>query len=100
MIKKLMVLLITLTAFAYTQNYSEFEKSDNYGENFTQSDTVLISQLLESPDKYVGKKVLVKGVITDVCKKRGCWMNLASDEDFQEITIKTNLTALTSPPIK
>jgi hypothetical protein len=40
------------------------------------------------PNSYIGKRVLVKGMVVDVCSTRGCWMNIASDEAFEVIQIK------------
>lgn len=41
-----------------------------------------------TPEKYVGKKVLVQGLVIDVCSARGCWMDLASDVLFQKMQVK------------
>ncbi len=42
----------------------------------------------EAPDDYVGKVVKVEGLITEVCPKRGCWINVAGDKEFQTIKVK------------
>lgn len=47
-----------------------------------------ISDILAAPEKYVGKTVLVKGMVVDVCAKRGCWIDIASDKAFEKIQIK------------
>ncbi len=44
-------------------------------------DYTLISDILAAPDKFEGKRVLVKGPAVAVCEKRGCWVNLKSDKD-------------------
>jgi hypothetical protein len=49
---------------------------------------VKLSELLAKPDEYVGKAVTVEGLVTDVCPKRGCWIRLAGDKEFQTITFK------------
>jgi hypothetical protein len=59
-----------------------------YGEPLTGSKVTAISKLLGDPESYVGQTVRVKGVITGVCEKRGCWVTLASDEEFEELRIK------------
>lgn len=51
-------------------------------------DITKISEILAHPDKFLGKKVLVKGVVVGVCEHRGCWMRLASDKPHQTIRIK------------
>ncbi len=63
-------------------------KGKTYGEPLTGSDVTQISVLLDDPEPYVGKTVRVEGVITGVCEKRGCWVTLASDEEFEELRIK------------
>ena len=60
----------------------------DYGEPLTLTEITKISKILETPEDFVGKKVLVNGTVTSVCSKRGCWMNLASDKAFEQIQIK------------
>ena len=88
MFSKIVGLLLILVTFLGAQNYSPVENPENLGSDISMKDTVLISSLLENPEKYLGKEVLVKGMITEVCKKRGCWMKLSSDKEFQDIMIK------------
>jgi hypothetical protein len=59
-----------------------------YGKAPGAGDPVKLSELLASPDTYVGKTVKVEGIITDVCAKRGCWMAIAGDKEFQSIRFK------------
>lgn len=62
--------------------------SDNYGKGVTMEKATLISQILDNPDKYVGKEVRVNGLIVEVCSRRGCWIELASDRPFEKMRIK------------
>jgi len=59
-----------------------------YGEQPTLSDTTLISTILSDPDAYVGQRVLVAGTVVEVCEKRGCWLQLASDREFETMRVK------------
>jgi len=61
-----------------------------YGRPLTAQDTIPIAELLENPDPYLGKIVRVQGLVTGVCEKRGCWMTLAGEGDFEEIRIKVD----------
>ena len=61
-----------------------------YGKGVAAGDVVAVSELIAHPEAYVGKTVRVEGLITDVCPKRGCWMNLAGDKEFQTIRIKVD----------
>lgn len=61
-----------------------------YGKGVAAGDVVAVSELIAHPEAYVGKTVRVEGLITDVCPKRGCWMNLAGDKEFQTVRIKVD----------
>jgi hypothetical protein len=45
----------------------------------------------------VGKTVKVEGLITDVCSKRGCWIKLGGDKEFQTITFKVDDGVISFP---
>jgi len=59
-----------------------------YGEPLSRMDSIKISELIAHSDKYAGQTVRVEGLVTGVCEKRGCWMSLASDKEFEEVRIK------------
>jgi hypothetical protein len=59
-----------------------------YGKGVSEATPVKLSELMAKPDAYVGKVVKVEGLVTDVCPKRGCWINLAGDKEFQTIKVK------------
>ena len=62
----------------------------SYGEAITLQDTTLVSQILADPDAYVGERVLVAATVVDVCENRGCWLELASDAEFDKIRVKVD----------
>lgn len=59
-----------------------------YGKALTLKQTTKISAILADPEKYNGKKVKVEGAVVGVCEKRGCWIRLASDKEFETIQFK------------
>jgi len=59
-----------------------------YGKGVTLKEVTKISTIFENPEEYTGKKVVVEGMIVDVCSKRGCWMEIASDKEFEKIRVK------------
>lgn len=59
-----------------------------YGTGVSGATPVKLSELMAKPDAYVGKVVKVEGLITEVCPKRGCWINVAGDLEFQTIKVK------------
>jgi len=65
-------------------------ETTRYGEGVTLSEPVAIATLLSEPDGYVGKKIRIDGVVTGVCKKRGCWMQVTDPESGQGVRIKVD----------
>jgi hypothetical protein len=59
-----------------------------YGKEITLKEPTRVSDIVANPEKYNGKRVLVEGAVVDVCKKRGCWIKLASDREFESIRFK------------
>lgn len=90
MLRTILIAIIVLASIAVGQNFKTLENSQKFGQSISSKDTILVSALMNNPEKFIGKDVLVKGMITNVCKKRGCWMDLASDKEFQKVTIKVN----------
>jgi hypothetical protein len=86
----LITVLFVLTGAQGVMAQDKEQESKSYGEDITLQDTTAVSKLLEKPEDYVGKRVLVKGRIVNVCKKRGCWMALSGDKEFQSIRIKVD----------
>jgi hypothetical protein len=51
-----------------------------YGKGVTLKDATPIATLLAAPKDYAGKTVRVDGVVTAVCDKAGCWMDLRDEK--------------------
>jgi len=62
----------------------------DYGKGVTIDKAVAVETLLGSPDDYLGKTVRVDGVITGVCKKRGCWMQVTNPDTGNGVRIKVD----------
>lgn len=61
-----------------------------FGESLTLTEVTPVSTILDDPDAWVGRRVLVEGMVVAVCEKRGCWMDIASDREFEKIQIKVD----------
>ncbi|GAB4338764.1 MAG: hypothetical protein Kow0037_23060 [Calditrichia bacterium] len=59
-----------------------------YGKGINLAEVTPLSEILASPEKFEGQKVHVRGTIVDVCPKRGCWVELAGEEEFKTIRVK------------
>ena len=85
------VLTLTLAlAFLATVPVFAGGDADEYGDGVTIEQAVAVETLLASPDDYIGKTVRVDGVITGVCKKRGCWMQVTDPETGNGVRIKVD----------
>lgn len=81
--------LIILLVIAFACN--EKPQSDNTSENadIEKVETiVLVDQLLEDPDTYVGKVVEIEGLVTHVCKHSGKRLHLTSTATNEMIRVE------------
>jgi hypothetical protein len=83
---KRFLILIAMISFAAAPALAGDGKS--YGEGVSITEATPIDTLIENADDYVGKKVRVDGVITGVCKKRGCWMQVTDKDSGNGVRIK------------
>ncbi len=59
-----------------------------FGQGISLSEQTAISSIIDNPVAYVGQTVKVSGLVVDVCSRRGCWIYLAGDREFEKIRIK------------
>lgn len=52
-------------------------KDQTYGAGVKLPKATPVETLLTSPAKWVGKEVRLDGIVTNVCEKRGCWLELS-----------------------
>lgn len=79
--KFIILFLLFITVAAYSQ-------SDKYGKEISLTEKTSISKILDKPEDFIDKTVLVEGEILEVCAMAGCWMELKSDAANQKIKIK------------
>ena len=60
------------------------------GKVLTLAEPQPIDQVNRNAERLVGKTVQVKGKVTEVCQKMGCWMALADPATTALIRIKVN----------
>jgi hypothetical protein len=63
-------------------------QENKLGEIITLTEKTDISSILENPEEFLGKKVLVEGEIVEVCQAAGCWMDIKSQDPNEKIRIK------------
>jgi hypothetical protein len=57
------------------------------GDLVGRAKAVSLAKVLKKPVDYVGKIVVVEGVIVRSCKMEGCWMELASAKDAKSVRV-------------
>jgi hypothetical protein len=85
--KKFFLFVFALAFIASTINA---ESGKKYGKGVSLKEKTNVSDILENPEEFIGKKVRVEGMVVDVCSKRGCWIEIASNKEFQKIKVKVN----------
>jgi len=75
----MMLLLLPLIAIA---------QELKLGEPLTLSEATKVSEINNHPENYFGKRVMIEGLVINVCAARGCWMDIASDVPFEKIQVK------------
>lgn len=82
--KNILILAIAflMTTFSLTAGDLKF------GKEFSVKEAIKISTLLENGDSHLKKPVKVEGTIVGVCAHKGCWIQLASDKEFQKLFVK------------
>lgn len=83
-------IIVLITVFVLSNLALKAEDSKKYGKEISLKDKTSISKIMENPENFVGKKVLVEGNVVGVCEKRGCWINLSSDKEFETMRVKVN----------
>lgn len=58
------------------------------GDLVGKAKAVSLVKVLKNPNDYVGKTVLVEGVIVRSCKMEGCWMELAPAKNAKSVRVK------------
>ena len=83
---KKVIIVVLVLLFGLSGN--AFAKAKIYGKGLTVQDSTPISQIIENPENFIGKTVKISGMIIEVCAKRGCWVYIASDKQYEKIQVK------------
>lgn len=62
----------------------------DYGTPLSLSDnqTIEVGEVLANPDTYDGKFLRISGVVTEVCKPKGCWLRMSGTGDAKNVFVK------------
>lgn len=68
-----------------------------YGNGVTLAESVSVAEVLQSPEMFKGKKVMIEGEISDVCQKKGCWIKVKDLKGEEEIQVKVEDDVIVFP---
>ena len=79
---------IGILLLAFSLVWTASAVAETYGSGVSVAEITDVSEILANPDTYKGRTVAVEGTVVEVCAKRGCWLELSSDQKYQTIRIK------------
>ena len=69
-------------------------KSKLFGKAPSVAEPTKISTVTTNPDKYVNQTLLFAGTVVDVCRHRGCWVEIQSGDSARVICRSMDETVL------
>ncbi|MCB1009860.1 MAG: DUF4920 domain-containing protein [Acidobacteria bacterium] len=82
-----LVILVCALALPAAVRGEECAKK-SYGAGVRLAESTPVSELLGTPDRWVGEQVRVEGEVAEVCEMAGCWLELRATGDDQMIKVK------------
>lgn len=52
---------------------------------------------MSNPEKFKGKRVLIEGLITEVCQMKGCWIRISDDSTSGPVQVKVKDDVIVFP---
>ncbi len=81
-------ILASALALGLSCTSAEAAEGTKFGAGVSLPTATSVSILLAKPEAYVGKRVRVDGVISAVCEKRGCWMQISEADQALRIKVE------------
>lgn len=87
--RSLHVSLVVVCALAFLVPAVPAGEDVVYGEGLEQQgEPLTVAELLSNAERYVDQRVKVKGKITDVCPKAGCWIDISDGDRTLRFKVK------------
>ncbi len=78
----LWVLALTLMlgpALSIAEDSEPLPPGDDFGAGITLAQPTALADVVAHPERYAEEPVLVRGRLTDVCQRKGCWTVITDD---------------------
>ena len=72
---------ITPTVVQSTPPVAAATQTKLYGQKLGEGKVIPLGKVLQSPEAYAGKQIVVTGFVQKACKKKGCWMEMSASAD-------------------
>jgi len=76
----LVFLLVLSAGIASAEAAAPLPAGQDFGARLKLTRAVPLAELVGNPERFEGKPVLVRGTVSDVCQKKGCWTILRDGE--------------------
>jgi hypothetical protein len=76
-----LLLLAVVPGRSVAEPVAKLPAGQDYGAGITLADLSDFEDVLSQPEKYAGSPVLIRGRISDVCQRKGCWTVLSQGEE-------------------
>ena len=63
-------------------------KERSFGAALTLEETTKLGDIVASPERFADRNVLLRGRLTDLCTKKGCWTVLTDDRAAVRVTFQ------------
>jgi hypothetical protein len=77
-----------LLSFLFASTFTAAAADEKLGAPLTIKEQTPIAELMGKPVRFVGRTVQVKGKVTEVCQRMGCWMMLTDTATGAAVRIK------------
>ena len=72
-----LVIFLLVAAFTAAAGApSEIPPGSDFGAGLTLSELTSLAEVVRAPEKFEARPVLLRGRISDVCQRKGCWVVL------------------------
>jgi len=97
MFKRLSLILVITIGFGMVSCSSDkaAAEGEEYGQGITLAESMTLNEVFTQVSDLNGKVVRVSGTVSDLCKHKGCWMQVSDGK--QVITVRFKDEAFTLP---
>jgi hypothetical protein len=75
-ILSLVALLLLASPSARAESQPSIPPGVDFGAGLTLAEPTLLAEVVRSPERFAESPVLLRGRISEVCQKKGCWVVL------------------------